>query len=317
MISESQAGRRQRVALIGIGGIAQKVYLPLLSSHPQVELVGVVSRSEATVHQTMQTYRLAKGSIRSEDIADWDVDAVFVHSPTPTHYDIVTKCLEQGLPVYVDKPLSYSMEESRRMAALAEERGLLLAVGFNRRFAPLYIQARSWLEAAGGWELCESVKHRTSMQNSSARETVYDDLIHMLDLLLWLGNNDYKLLSNQLNQEGNGVMLHASGMLSLGAQRYASYSMARSAGTDLEKLSLHGSGRSAEVINMESLYLYEKGQLPQSGSFGSWDTILQRRGFAGVVDHFLNHLQTPGDCSIRADQVLKTHMLAQQLTAGL
>ncbi|ANF97557.1 Gfo/Idh/MocA family protein [Paenibacillus bovis] len=317
MTSESQAGRRQRVALIGIGGIAQKVYLPLLSNHPQVELVGVLSRSEATVHQTMETYRLAKGSIQPEDIAGWDVDAVFVHSPTPTHYDIVTKCLQQGLPVYVDKPLSYSIEESRRMAAFAEERGLLLAVGFNRRFAPLYNQAKSWLAEAGDWELCEAVKHRTSVQNSAARETVYDDLIHMLDLLLWLGNDDYQLVSNQLRQQENGAMLHASGMLSLGSQRYASYSMARSAGSDLEKLSLHGSGRSAEVINMESLYLYEKGQLPQSGGFGSWDTILQRRGFAGAVDHFLNHLQTPENCSIRADRVLKTHMLAEQLTAGL
>ncbi|WP_046214918.1 Gfo/Idh/MocA family protein [Paenibacillus wulumuqiensis] len=317
MENGSKAGQRQRVGLVGIGGIAQKVYLPLLSAHPGVELVGVVSRSEATVYQMIETYRLAQGSTQLDDIAGWDVDAVFVHSPTPTHYDIVTRCLQLGLPVYVDKPLSYHMEESRRMAAMAEERGLLLAVGFNRRFAPFYQKAKTWLAEAGGFDWCEAAKHRTGMQRSSARETVYDDLIHMLDLLLWLGGNDYELLSRQLRQHGNGAMLHASGMLSLGRERYASYSMARSAGTDLEKLSLHGSGRSAEVVNMESLCLYEKDQLPQYESFGSWDTILQRRGFAGVVDHFLNHLQTPEECSIRADRVLSTHLLAEQLTAEL
>ncbi|MEW4370434.1 Gfo/Idh/MocA family protein [Paenibacillus kandeliae] len=309
--------KRKRVALIGIGGIARKVYLPLLCGRSDVELVGVVSRSEATVRQTVEDYRLSHGSTQVSDIASWDVDAVFIHSPTETHYDTVTACLDYGLPVYVDKPLSYDMDEARAMTALAEAKGLLLAVGFNRRFAPLYMNAYAFLAEAGGFELCEISKHRTRLQSIPAKETVYDDLIHILDLLLWLGNDSYSVLARQLRRQGNGPLLHASGMLSLGNERYGQYSMVRSAGLDSEKLSLHGGGRSAEVINMEQLHLYEKGQLPQQQMFGSWETILERRGFAGVVDHFLDRLNAPEQCSIRADLVLDTHELAEQLTAGL
>lgn len=310
---------RKRIALIGIGHIARKVYLPLLINRVDIEVVGIISHSEQTVRQTMDTFRLTKGSTRIEDIQAWELDAVFVHSPTATHYDIVMKCLHFGLPVYVDKPLSYEIEEARQMTSVAEQKDLLLAVGFNRRFAPLYMNAYAWLAEAGGFELCEVVKHRTRLQSVPAKETVYDDLIHMLDLLMWLGNDTYTVMAHQLRQQGNGngPMLHASGMLSLGNGRYGSYTMARSAGIDMERLILHGGGRSAEVMNMDSAYLYEKDMLPQQQQFGSWETIWERRGFMGVVDHFLDRLSTPEQCSIRADLVLESHILADRLTSDL
>lgn len=316
---EIKNSRRKRIALIGIGGIARKVYLPLLINRVDIEVVGVISHSEQTVRETVDTFRLTHGSTVVEDIQKWDLDAVFVHSPTHTHYDIVMKCLNYGLPVYVDKPLSSHMEEARKMTATAEQKDVLLAVGFNRRFAPLYMNAYAWLAEAGGFELCEVVKHRTRLQSLPARETVYDDLIHMLDLLMWLGNDSYAVMAHQLRQQGNGngPMLHASGMLSLGNGRHGSYSMARSAGIDMERLALHGGGRSAEVINMDNAYFYEKDMLPQQQQFGSWETIWERRGFMGVVDHFLDRLHTPEQCSIRADLVLESHVLADQLTSDL
>lgn len=127
---------RKRVAMVGIGDIARKVYLPLLSRHEQAEVVGVLSHSPATVQGAVGMYRLPKGTTDLNELLSWDLDAVFVHSPTPTHYEIVTQCLEHGLSVYVDKPLSYELEQSRRMAELAEDKGLLLAVGFNQPVCP-------------------------------------------------------------------------------------------------------------------------------------------------------------------------------------
>lgn len=272
--------------MIGIGDIARKVYLPLLSRHDQAEIVGILSHSPATVQGAVRSYRLAKGTTDLDELLSWDLDAVFVHSPTTTHYEYVTKCLEHGLPVYVDKPLSYNLEESQRMAQLAGDRGLLLAVGFNRRFAPMYTAAKTWLEKAGGISLCHAVKHRTGVQNGSSHETIHDDLIHMLDLLLWLCGNDYELLRSRLIADSEGRLLQSSGMLGWDTGATGMYSMVRDAGADLEKLELHGSGRSVEVTDLEKAVLYEKGALPRNQSFGSWDTVLERRGFSGAVKHF-------------------------------
>ncbi|WP_151734296.1 Gfo/Idh/MocA family protein ['Paenibacillus yunnanensis' Narsing Rao et al. 2020] len=302
-----------RVGLVGLGDIARKVYLPLLSRHEQVEVAGVLSQSPATVQRALTSYRFSKGTTDLNELLSWDLDAVFVHSPTETHYDIVMKCLEAGVSVYVDKPLSYHLEESRRMAELAGDKGLLLGVGFNRRFAPMYTAAKAWLTKGGGISHCLAVKHRTRPQACSSKETVYDDLIHMLDLLLWLNGGDYELLQGSLKADAAGRMLRSSGMLGWNEGPTGMFSMVRDAGADLEKLELHGNGRSVEVTDMERAVLYEKGALPRTQGFGSWDTVQERRGFSGAVNHFLKCIHSPEQCGISASAVLSSHELAAKL----
>ncbi|SET59370.1 Gfo/Idh/MocA family protein [Paenibacillus sp. NFR01] len=308
---------RKRVAMIGIGDIARKVYLPLLSRHDQAEVIGILSHSPQTVRTAVSSYRFPKGTTELDELLSWRPDAVFVHSPTPTHFDIVMKCLGNGVSVYVDKPLSYDLDEAERMAALAADKGLLLAVGFNRRYAPMYVAAKAWLEKAGGISHCQAVKHRTRTQSATSRETVFDDLIHMLDLLLWLCGNDYDLLKHSLYADTEGRLLRAAGMVGWSGGVSGVYSMVRDAGADLEKLELHGNGRSVEVADMERAVLYEKGALPRTQSFGSWDTVLERRGFSGVVGHFLNTLDTPELCQVSAAAVLPSHRLAAALADGV
>ncbi|WP_409341721.1 Gfo/Idh/MocA family protein [Paenibacillus sp. MBLB4367] len=307
--------KRSRIGLIGIGDIARKVYLPLLSQHQTVELAGVMSASAATVERTKATYRIPFGTTRLDELLALGLDAVFVHSPTETHRDIAMACLRSGTAVYVDKPLSYNIGESEEMAAYAEAKGMLLAVGFNRRYAPMYQVAKAWVEEAGGIDSCGAFKHRTKLQEHDAKRTIYDDLIHMLDLLLWLGGPDAEIIGKRLRADGSGRLLDAAGMLAFGdyAGRLGKYEMVRTAGADMEKLELHGSGRSAEVLNMELAQLYAAGAAPLQRTFGSWDTVLERRGFAGVVDHFLTCLNDPEACGIRADLTLPTHRLVERL----
>lgn len=50
---------RTRIGMIGLGDIAQKAYLPILASHPKVDIVGIASRSEETVSRVGEQYRIA------------------------------------------------------------------------------------------------------------------------------------------------------------------------------------------------------------------------------------------------------------------
>ncbi|MEX2460512.1 MAG: Gfo/Idh/MocA family oxidoreductase [Paenibacillaceae bacterium] len=303
---------RKRIGIIGLGDIAQKVYLPLLSKHEQVEIVGIMSRSESTVQKFAKLYRIDNAFTELSELFKQDPQAVFIHTPTETHADIVKQCLQQGIHVYVDKPLSYEISESIEMIETAEQYGRLLAVGLNRRFAPRYVEAKAWLEEAGGFNSCVVQKHRTKLQKHSAKHTLYDDLIHMLDLQVWLNNGEFALESYHQKVEEQGKLLHASGSLRLG-DASGFFSMDRNAGFDLEKLELHGSGRSVEVVNLEHAVLYDKVHGERVQNFGSWDDVLYRRGFVGVVNHFLHAVDEPTSCSIRADQVLPSHELVEQL----
>ncbi|GFZ98251.1 hypothetical protein GCM10008018_50590 [Paenibacillus marchantiophytorum] len=304
---------KKRIGLIGLGDIAQKVYLPLLSVNESVEIAGIMSSTPTTVERMKAKYRIPYGTTNLDELLALGLDAVFVHSPTSTHYELAMKCIEHGVAVYVDKPLSYDWDQSVQMASFAEQKGILLAAGFNRRFAPLYVEAKQWLQEAGGFDWCSAVKHRIKLQGHGAKETLYDDLIHMLDLLLWLGESPYEVNTYHQQVDDAGKLLHASGTLAFGSA-VGTYSMVRLAGVDLEKVELHGSGRSVEVTNLESAVFYEKGGAPRVRTFGSWDTVLERRGFASVVQHFLDSLNNPNACSIRGDLVLDSHRLVERLS---
>lgn len=304
-----------KVGIIGLGDIAQKAYLPVLAAHSGVDIAGVMSRSAETVERVGRSIRVP-GRYTSLDrmLGETDLDAVFVHSPTETHYDIVMQCLRAGVHVYVDKPLSYDIGESEDMAQCARETGKLLAVGFNRRFAPLYAEAKAWMEAAGGFRLCTAEKHRIRQQKHGVKQTLYDDLIHMMDLTLWLsGESEPEVwYRQQIDEEGR--LLWASGTLALSSgQGEATFSMVRSAGLDVERLELHGGGRSARVVNLEQGQFAEAGKAPREAGFGSWESIQLRRGFTGAVEHFLASLSRPEGCSISADKVLPVHKLIERL----
>jgi len=314
----------KRIGIIGLGDIAQKVYLPLLGSNENVHIVGVASRTPATVEKVARQYRIEGRYDTVEALLEAEPEAVFVHSPTETHYDVVMACLKRRTAVYVDKPLSYDYREAEAMAKYALDQGVLLGVGFNRRYAPLYVQAKQWMEETGGFELCSVAKHRTKLQKHGAKYTLYDDLIHMLDLLLWIGGERYEDLQYIEQQDAAGRLLFGAGSLVFpgpeadrAMKRAGQFSMVRQAGADLEKLELHGSGRSVEVKNMESAVFYEQHALPRSGGFGSWETIAARRGFAGAVDHFLQLLDDKEVCAIRADRVLPVHQLIERMTSRL
>jgi virulence factor len=301
---------KRRAGIVGLGSIASKMYLPLLCNHPGIEVAGLVSRSPATVESYGEQYRVSRRFTDLRGLLDLEPEIVFVSSPTGTHFEIVTQCLRAGVNVYVDKPLSYDLAEAEEMAALAEERGLLLAVGFNRRFVPLYREARSWMEGGGGLELAIANKSRTASQRAPARQTVYDDLIHVVDTLAWLGGSAETLHYAQRLDDA-GRLVTATGTLSLG-EAMAQFWMQRGSGGNGESLELHGGGRYARITGLERGVLGEEGK-ELTREPGGWDSVAHRRGFAGMIDHVLESLAEPGTCEVRAEAVLPTHRLCEGL----
>jgi virulence factor len=90
--------------------------------------------------------------------------------------------------------------------------------------------------------------------------------------------------------------------------------MNRRAGGDIEKLELHGGGRSVEIVNLETAIKRDKQGGERTIRFGSWDTVSYRRGFTGIVDHFLDSLDKPEQCQISAERVIDTHRLVERLS---
>ncbi|WP_031089694.1 Gfo/Idh/MocA family oxidoreductase, partial [Streptomyces sp. NRRL WC-3549] len=113
-----------KVGCIGLGDIARKAYLPVLTALPGTEL-HLQTRTPATLAALAAEHRIPARQCHADldSLLAQGLDAAFVHAATVAHPEIVGRLLEAGVPTYVDKPLAYELADSERLVALAEERG--------------------------------------------------------------------------------------------------------------------------------------------------------------------------------------------------
>ncbi|MEV6285972.1 Gfo/Idh/MocA family oxidoreductase [Kribbella sp. NPDC051770] len=297
-----------RVGIIGTGDIAHKVYLPLLADHPEVEIVALASRTRSKAEALARHYRLKALIGTVDEVLRVRPDVIFIHASTSSHFELVQACLESGIHVYVDKPLSMDLEHTHRLEQQAKAAGLLLAVGFNRRFAPMI---RAAVLAVPNPTIAISEKHRMSRLRSSPIETVYNDLIHAIDLACWAGS-----IPPDAIVQGSGIVdgnkLRSMTALVSALGYHAQVAMTREAGNDTERFFLAGSNTSATVFDLDSVVVQQDGVTTQR-RFGGWDNVLLRRGFVGIVNHVLESLTSPGECHVSATAVLQTHRVAAQI----
>jgi len=72
-----------------------------------------------------------------------DVEAVYIPVPTGLHYEVATSALERGKHVLIEKPFAANGEEARRMAELAQRKGLVLMEGMHWYYHPLRERMRA------------------------------------------------------------------------------------------------------------------------------------------------------------------------------
>lgn len=125
-----------RIGIIGLGDIARKAYLPVITAIENIELV-LCTRNSEVLRQTANQYRIGETAHQPEQLIAAGIDAAFIHTATESHAGIIELLIRHGIHVYVDKPISYNYGESARLVELAESMGVQLMVGFNRRYAPM------------------------------------------------------------------------------------------------------------------------------------------------------------------------------------
>lgn len=140
LLTATPVAERLGIGFIGAGNFAKSVLLPALTRRAGVALTGLCTATGMSGVESGKRhgFRFATTSV-DELLADASTHAVFVATQHHTHAAFVTRALEAGKHVFVEKPLCTTAEELARIDELV--RGLprpapCLAVGFNRRFSP-------------------------------------------------------------------------------------------------------------------------------------------------------------------------------------
>lgn len=119
-----------------------------------------------------------------------DVDAVVLVTPGVTHEPLLLACIERGLPVLCEKPLTPDSKSSLRVVEAEESQGRkLVQVGFMRRFDPEYVELKNLLDSGEyGRPLVMHCAHRNPVTPPGFTDEmmVFDSAVHEFDTTRWL-----------------------------------------------------------------------------------------------------------------------------------
>ncbi|GHC47616.1 Gfo/Idh/MocA family protein [Streptomyces cinnamoneus] len=295
-----------KIGCIGLGDIAQKAYLPVLTTEPGTEL-HLQTRTPDTLHRVADLHRIPDDRRHTtlDSLLAAGIEAAFVHASTAAHPGIVTRLLEAGVAVYVDKPLAYDLAESERLVRLARERGVSLMVGFNRRYAPGYAQC-----ADHPRELILLQKNRVGLPEAP-RTLVLDDFIHVVDTLRFLvpGTVDHV----DVRARVRGGLVHHVVLQMSGDGFTAIGTMNRMSGSTEEILEVSGQDTKRQVLNLAEV-IDHKGQ-PTVRRRGDWVPVARQRGIEQTVHAFLDAVRAGR--TLDAQDALLTHELCERIVTEI
>lgn len=167
-----------RAAVIGVGSLGRH-HAKKYAAAAGVKLYAVADLH----HDRAQSVAQEHGCLAVRDFAELlpHVDLVSVVVPTEGHFEVTRVCLEAGVHVLVEKPITRTLEEADALIALAERRALTLAVGHLERFNPAFVDLSGMLDRPF---FIEAERLGGFKGRATDVDVVLDLMIHDIDLML-------------------------------------------------------------------------------------------------------------------------------------
>lgn len=174
--------RKLRAAVIGVGYLGN-FHAQKYAACPDVELVAVVDTDHARALEIAGKYATRAITDYREALPDLDLVSIVV--PPANHFDIARDCLEAGVHVLVEKPVTERVEQAEALISLATARGLVLQVGHLERFNPVVRALRHHVRQPRRIETQRFSAYKT---RGTEVDVVLDLMIHDIDIVLSLAD---------------------------------------------------------------------------------------------------------------------------------
>ena len=166
------------IGLIGTGHLG-KIHLRILKEMPTCKLVGFYDANPEVAAKIAVEYGIK--AFDSLQALLGEVAAVDIVTPTLAHFELAKMALEAGKHVFLEKPITHTLQEAETLVELAKEKNLVGQVGHVERFNPAFL-------ALQGREMNPMFieGHRLALWNPRGTDVsvVLDLMIHDLDILL-------------------------------------------------------------------------------------------------------------------------------------
>ncbi|NNC46719.1 MAG: Gfo/Idh/MocA family oxidoreductase [Winogradskyella sp.] len=178
-----------KAGVLGAGHLG-KIHLRLLNQSNEYELVGFYDANEDNAKKVVEEYGYTYyNSI--DDLID-AVDVVDIVTPTLSHYDCAKKAISKGKHIFIEKPITNTVEEAETIRTLVAEHNVKGQVGHVERFNPAFIAVKDQIKNPMFIET-----HRLAEFNPRGTDVpvVLDLMIHDIDIILSVVNSPVKHIS--------------------------------------------------------------------------------------------------------------------------
>lgn len=134
-----------RIGIIGVGRIGA-YHAQILRGLPDVGAVVLTDMDTTRAAQTAAELGLEFATL--DQLLD-DVEAVVIAAATSAHADLIHRATNAGLPTFCEKPISLDLESTAAVVEHVSRAGVILQMGFQRRFDPGYLAAQDMCRGGG------------------------------------------------------------------------------------------------------------------------------------------------------------------------
>ena len=175
-----------KIGLIGAGHLG-KIHIRLLKEIKEFDLIGFYDTNPVNSKKITTEFGISSFS-SAEELID-SSDAIDVVTPTKYHFEYAKMAIEKGKHLFVEKPITTTIDEAQELVKLSKEKEVKVQVGHVERFNPAFIAIQKdcnnpmFIEA-----------HRLAEFNPRGTDVpvVHDLMIHDIDIVLSLVKSEVK-----------------------------------------------------------------------------------------------------------------------------
>ncbi|UYQ93610.1 Gfo/Idh/MocA family oxidoreductase [Chitinophaga horti] len=168
-----------KIGLFGVGHLG-KIHLSQLSTMLNVEVAGFFDPSDANAAGVHELYPNLRRYESAEELI-MAVDAIDIVAPTTLHFELCQMAIRNGKHVFVEKPMTNTIDEGKTLVKLVEEANIKFQVGHVERFNPAFLALREYDLKPMFIEV-----HRLAEFNPRGTDVsvILDLMIHDIDIVL-------------------------------------------------------------------------------------------------------------------------------------
>ena len=185
-----------KIGVVGAGHLG-KIHIKILKNAEFADLVGFYDIDPEIRRQISDEFNVKAFESYSDLINASDV--IDIVTPTLSHYKCAKIALQAEKHIFIEKPVTHTLDEVKKLIKLTNKSGLKAQVGHVERFNPAFVEARKQIQKPRFIEV-----HRLAQFNTRGTDVsvILDLMIHDLDIILHLVNQPIK----SINASGVSIM---------------------------------------------------------------------------------------------------------------